>query len=329
MISFQEWIAPFGAEAAFVYCRKGGVPPADRIVIWEDQWEYRQEIVRSRVLSKLGLLERIPGRLCTVQRISRPVADEFLEANHLQGTTASKIKYGLFLPEKYFRVLKERPPGIDSALPLSGKGQEGSRSSFGAGLLMAVMTFSGPRLFHDGTRSYELIRFAVRCNFHVQGGFSRLLQHFIREKDPDSIMTYVDLDWYTGSTYENLGFEPTGVLPPISYTVDETGKRKPVVGDLNAGGTATGDLTSGELASQDPAYGMASWPLLHRDSPPTEEPIPGESFSGEEAAGKPASGEPASGARASGARASERPSSPQYDVINKGSLKMVWKKKLQ
>ncbi|MCD8541094.1 MAG: hypothetical protein LRY55_16055 [Leadbetterella sp.] len=105
-------------------------------------------------------------------------------------------------------MLKEKPPGSE--------------------LLMAVMTFSGPRSFRDGTKSYELVRFAVRCNFHVQGGFSRLLQHFIREKDPDSVMTYVDLDWYSGTVYEALGFEPSGGLPPIRYRVDENGKRWPV-----------------------------------------------------------------------------------------------------
>lgn len=210
MISFQEWIASFKTEIPFAYCRRGEASPPGQIAVWEDQWQFRQEIVRSRVLSKLGLLERIPGRLCRVERITRPVADTFLENNHLQGAAASKIKYGLFLPEKYFRVLKEPPPG--------------SR------LLMAVMTFSGPRAFRDGSRSYELIRFAVRCNFHVQGGFSRLLQHFIREKDPGSIMTYVDRDWSDGRTYEALGFEPAGELPPIRYIINETGKREPAEG---------------------------------------------------------------------------------------------------
>lgn len=302
MISFEEWITAFETEGRFAYCRKGDVPPAGKIVIWEDQWQFRQEIVKSRVLSKLGLLERIPGRLCNVQRISRPVADQFLEMNHLQGATASKIKYGLFLPQKYFRVLKEKPPGtdidfsahiserskvleekppgtdIDFSAHISKKGKILKEESSGGDMLMAVMTFSGPRSFHDGTRSYELIRFAVRCNFHVQGGFSRLLQYFIREKDPDSIMTYVDLDWYSGSTYEALGFEPAGVLPPIRYRVDENGKRWPALGVL--------------------------------------------------ALGKPLSGEKSSGTTASGestSRLSEE--GREYDVINKGSLKMIWKKK--
>jgi len=228
-VDFYEWITSLGnAGSRFAWCRKGDVPPREQIAVWEDQWHLRPEIVRSRILSKLGLLEKIPGRLCEMRRISRPVADEFLENHHLQGTAASKTKYGLFLPEKYFRVLKEKPAGPE--------------------LLMAVMTFSGPRIFRDGTRSYELVRFAVRCNFHVQGGFSRLLKHFIRERDPDSVMTYVDLDWYSGGTYEALGFEPAGELPPILYTVDENGKRLPAEG-------------------------------------------------------------------------------PEYDVMNKGSLKMIWKKK--
>ena len=304
MISFEEWIALFGAEPRFAYCRKGEVPPADRIVIWEDQWQHRQNIVRSRVLSKLGLLERIPGRLCTLQRISRPLADKFLEKHHLQGTTASKIKYGLFLPEKYYRVLKEVPSDAYPGQPASKEGQGRTGSSSGAGLLMAVMTFSGPRQFHDGTRSYEMIRFAVRCNFHVQGGFSRLLQHFIREKDPDSIMTYVDLDWYTGATYEALGFEPAGVLRPIGYTVDEDGRRRPV---------------SGAPASGDPVL---------------EEPIAGAPTLGTPVAGTPVAGTPVAGILipeepGSGEPAPEESLQPPHDVINKGSLKMIWKKKLQ
>ncbi len=198
--------------------------------IWEDHWRFRREIVESRVKSKLGLLEKIPGRLCVVRRISGPEADGFLEANHLQGSTAAKIKYGLFLPEKYFRVLKEKPHTKE--------------------LLMAVMTFSGARVFRDGTRSYEMIRFAVLRHYHVQGGFSRLLKGFVREKDPDSVMTYVDREWSSGASYGALGFERAGELPPIRYRVDAEGKRIPLEG-------------------------------------------------------------------------------PEFDVINRGSIKMIWRKKLQ
>ncbi|MCD8541093.1 MAG: hypothetical protein LRY55_16050 [Leadbetterella sp.] len=111
MTSFQEWIAGFGAEESFTYCRKGETPPAGKIVIWEDQWQFREEIVRSRVLSKLGLLERVAGRLCEVRRITRPMADDFLEKNHLQGAAASKTKYGLFLPQKYFRGAERETTG--------------------------------------------------------------------------------------------------------------------------------------------------------------------------------------------------------------------------
>ena len=193
-----------------MYCHKGEEPPEGAIVIWEDEWHYRREVVISRIRARLGLLHKIPGRLGRLRRITRPEAGAFLEQHHLQGATNAKYSYGLFLPAKYFGRLNEKPGGAE--------------------ILLAVMTFSGARTFRDGTKSYELIRFAVRCNYHVHGAFSRLLQAFIREKGPDSVMTYVDRNWYRGGTYEALGFEQTAVLPPIRYRVTEGGKRVPVQG---------------------------------------------------------------------------------------------------
>ena len=54
------------------------------IVLWEDSWVKKMEIVKSRILSILGYLHRIPGRLTKVRRIDKSTAISFLESNHLQ-----------------------------------------------------------------------------------------------------------------------------------------------------------------------------------------------------------------------------------------------------
>lgn len=175
------------------------------ILVWEDWWKYKPEVLKSKVKSKLGLLYRIPGRVCTIRRITSPTANQFLEENHLTGSTNSKIKYGLYLPKKYYRLLPFKPEGEE--------------------VLIGVMTFSGKRVFKDGSSSYELVRYAVLKDYTVQGGFTKCMSAFIKEKDPDSIMTYADLDWYSDSFYEKLGFEIKGKYPKHYFKVSEEGRR--------------------------------------------------------------------------------------------------------
>jgi hypothetical protein len=189
------------------YCKLGETAKAtdDVKIVWEDWWVYKQEILKSKILGKLGLLEKVPARLCQVRKIFKPEADQFLEENHLQGATNAKSKYGLFLPERYFRVLNHTPDSKD--------------------FLIAVMTFSGRRVFKDGSLSYELLRYSVRRGFALQGGFTKAFQAFVKEKDPDSVMTYADLDWYSSGIYEKFGFKEEGSFPPIYFNVDSGGLR--------------------------------------------------------------------------------------------------------
>lgn len=180
-------------------------------IIWEDWWQFKKKVIQSKVKSKLGLLFRLPARLCVLRRITKPEAYLFLKENHLQGSTGSKINYGLFLSEKYYRVLDFLPEKSE--------------------LLVAVMTFSGARKFRDGSSSFELLRYAVLQNYAVTGGFTKLLSGFIKDKNPDSIMTYADLDWYSGNSYERFGFERSGDFAKSYYKLDAEGVRIKVASD--------------------------------------------------------------------------------------------------
>ncbi len=173
------------------------------VILWEDQWYSKQKIVQSRIKALLGISERIPARLSRVRRLDRPTTLHFLRENHLQDTVVSKYKYGLFLPEKHFRVLAN-PPKADE-------------------LLVAVATFARPRVFEragEPHRSYELVRFANLLNTTVVGGLDKLLSHFVKEHQPDDLMTYADLEWSNGRSYQKLGFEPQGDTPPQDFWID-------------------------------------------------------------------------------------------------------------
>lgn len=197
-----------------------------RIVhLWEDVWYTQQAIVQSRLLSVLGVSATIPARLSQSKRIDKSASDKFLSENHLQAQASAKFKYGLYLPKRYFRVIDAEKNSFTKALyELLNDSDE---------LLIAVATFSNARTFvRDGLsyRSFELIRFANLKGFTVVGGFNKLLQTFIREQNPDDIMTYADADWSDGASYEKLGFERTGLTAPQSFGLDEqmkrTGKRQ-------------------------------------------------------------------------------------------------------
>ncbi|KQS26607.1 hypothetical protein ASG33_18700 [Dyadobacter sp. Leaf189] len=176
------------------------------VFIWEDFWIRKRRIVESRLLALLGCAHRIPARLTAARRIDKEAANAFLEQNHLNGAVMAKYKYGLFLPARYFRVLSE-------ALTPAGSGE----------LLVAVATFSYPRIFNKDTqplRSHELIRSASLLNTNVVGGLDKLLQAFIRDKMPGDIMTYADMEWSAGKSYARLGFEKISRTAPETICLD-------------------------------------------------------------------------------------------------------------
>ncbi len=178
------------------------------IHIWEDVWQSKQAVVKSRLLSLLGKSETIPARLTSVRRIDKPMLDKFLTVNHLQGSVGAKLKYGLFLPKRYFRVIDFNKH------KLSENSEE---------ILMAVASFSNAKkIVRDGQefRSYELIRFANLTGFTIVGGLNKLLKNFIDEQNPDDIMTYADSDWSDGKNYEKIGFERIEQTPPLEFELD-------------------------------------------------------------------------------------------------------------
>ena len=181
------------------------------IHLWEDVYLSKTDLVNSRILTMLGSFTRLHARHCFIERIDKLTADKFLKINHLQGSVNAKFKYGLFLKPQYVErffgtvVCGDTDNGIKSPQPK----------------LIAVATFSGARTMkigeRAGTRSFELIRFATLQNYVVVGGMDKLLKAFIKEHQPDDIMSYADRDWSDGRSYEKLGFTKIENTSPQSF----------------------------------------------------------------------------------------------------------------
>jgi hypothetical protein len=211
LIDIDTLVTVNGARNEFL--KYGGLQKSLRaagilsVVVWEDFWLSKTDIVKSRLSALLGVSERIPARLCQAKRIDKATAGWFLHQNHLQDTVSSKTQYGLFLPERYFRVLSET---FRNKLA-------------GSELLVAVVTFSHPRIFwRDGNsfRSFEMIRFSNLLHTTVVGGLAKLLSAFSAEFKPGDIMTYADLEWSDGASYRKLGFREVSDTQPFEFYLD-------------------------------------------------------------------------------------------------------------
>jgi len=168
-------------------CEKKGI---QLIHIWEDDWLYKQDIVKSMILNKLGKSERIFARKTTIKEIEdNKLVREFLEKNHIQGFVGSKVKFGLFYENE----------------------------------LVSLMTF-GNRRIAMGKKSttkgeYELLRFCNKLNTNVVGGASKLFKYFIDNYNPSEITTYADRSISQGKLYKTLGFEYQGETSPNYYYI--------------------------------------------------------------------------------------------------------------
>ena len=148
------------------------------IQIYEDDWLFKQDIVKSRILNLIGKnLYKIHGRKCKIKEIiDNKLIREFLKTNHLQGFIGGQIKLGLYYNEE----------------------------------LVSLMTF-GKQRKSMGSKSefnvYEMLRFCNKLNTTIIGSASKLFKYFINKYKPNEIISYADRSWSTGNLYEKLGFE--------------------------------------------------------------------------------------------------------------------------
>ena len=165
------------------------------IQIWEDDWIFRNEIVKDFILSKLGKTPiNIGARKCIIKDVSNSEAYHFLQTNHIQGGVKNGYNIGLYYNNE----------------------------------LVEVMTFGGLRKSMGSnpiSGHYEIYRVCSKLGYNIQGGFSKLLKHFENTYKPIQIITYANLDYTYGNVYNKTGFHKDKISKP-TYTWVVNGQRK-------------------------------------------------------------------------------------------------------
>jgi len=150
------------------------------ITVWEDDWINRGDIIKSIIKNKLGKIKnRIYARKCFIKEISSKENMAFCNDNHIQTGIAALIKLGLFYKKE----------------------------------LVSVMTFGKNRIIlGQGSKEgeYELLRFCNKIDTSVIGGASKLFKYFLKNYNPQKIISYANLDISNGNIYNILGFQKVG-----------------------------------------------------------------------------------------------------------------------
>ena len=147
------------------------------------EWEWNTPKIRAAIISRLQNIfyknkDKLFARKCVVKCISGKEAQAFYRDNHVQGGCPANVHVALFYGE----------------------------------ILVAVMSFT-----HNSKSSsyaWELCRFANKKGSTVVGGASKLFSYFIKNYNPESIISYSDIAKTTGNIYKVLGFKLDHISHP-------------------------------------------------------------------------------------------------------------------
>jgi len=160
------------------------------IHIFEDEWIFKQDIVKARIENILGISNKqtVYARKCIVRQINVREKDEFLDKYHIQGKDISSVRLGLFYNDT----------------------------------LVSVMTFSKGSIA-KGSKVvegiWELNRFCSNYNYQVPGAAGKLLEYFKKNYKWKEIFSYADRRWSNGNLYKQLGFELVSTTKPNYWYV--------------------------------------------------------------------------------------------------------------
>ena len=161
--------------------------PYQLLQIFETLW-YKDQRTQDCLKDKISYLchkakYKIYARECYVKLIkkNKDKAD-FINANHVQGTSGSCIDLGLYTKKD--------------------------------DKMVGILTFCKPRLAmgqkHDkykGTTVYELSRYCTLKGYSVVGGCSKLFKYFKKNYEWDKVITYADKRLSKANLYFSAGFK--------------------------------------------------------------------------------------------------------------------------
>lgn len=146
-------------------------------------FDFSDDVQFHRIMNRLFVTDKmhVGARSCDLREISRSEAFQFLEVYHLQGgEKQSKYRYGLYFQD----------------------------------VLCCVLTLGKSRYTKD---DFEIIRYCVRPDYAVSGGFQRMFHHFTRTQPKGvRVVSYLDLNkrFTVDNIYEKSGFVYDGLTSP-------------------------------------------------------------------------------------------------------------------
>lgn len=148
--------------------------------VFESEWAYKPDIIKSIIRNKLGLSKKIHARKTKLVLVSSKEAKEFFARNHLQGTAQASHYIGL----KYMDEL--------------------------------VMCISIGKSRFDRNFQYELIRMATKLDHVIVGGVSKLMA-YVKQNITTELFTYCDRKISSGKTYSQFGTFLGSTSPGYSW----------------------------------------------------------------------------------------------------------------
>lgn len=147
------------------------------IHIFEDETMKKMDNVLSIINHRLGITpNRIYARKTIVKRIQVTEARDFINKNGIAGYDHSGIRIGLFYNDE----------------------------------LISVMTFNQ----NENNLDYTMNQFVCKLNYHVVGGFSKLLSFFKEKYEYKNIFSYSDIRMFSGDVFKVNGFILNKIFEP-------------------------------------------------------------------------------------------------------------------
>ena len=157
------------------------------VSIYESDWFNKRDNIISLLKNIFIESKIIYARNCTIDKLDYKTKSAFINEYHFYGdSNQGTISYGLYYNDE----------------------------------LVSVMSFGklrGQNKLHNNKDHYELVRFVTKDNVRIIGGASKLLKKFISEYQPVYIICYSDNDFFTGETYNKLGFKLKSLGESIDY----------------------------------------------------------------------------------------------------------------
>ena len=163
-----------------IECEQLGI---NLIHIFEDEWFYKKDVVKNRLLNILGVDNKpiIHSKNCIIKNISIQEKNKFLVKYHLQGKDNSTVKLGAFYNDE----------------------------------LVSVMTFNAIE-----NKVFELSKFVSNYSYSFKGLESKLLTYFFDNYIWEKIVSYVDRRWSDNKLFYEMGFNLNNVIGPSYWWVN-------------------------------------------------------------------------------------------------------------